>query len=364
MSTVGHSDGPRHRQLEAVPAPDAEAVPTQATEAGPSLAIEVAPTLDAETMPSLDAETVPTLDPEAGTTLDTETAPTQETKVAASTDLAGAADPAGIGETAGADDIDEDAPKVADAIGGHPAADEPVGDLSADDGPAEEPVAGGPADDGPADERVGDLPRLDHLPPMTALPMSRSVRTSRLRSSPSRLRSSPSRPRPVGNARPRNCWHSPGVESPATTRSTTSAMTRSSPTRCSCRRCGCSTNAGSGGCPGLENVPDTGGAVGGQPLRDHRDRRHDAGRRGTRPPSAAPGDAGARCRSGTRHPGARSAGPQERKHVGLQPRRRTVAELRRTRIGVPRGVQGCRQAVLPALQAATIRGAAGSSPRR
>ena len=39
MSTVGHSDGPRHRQLGAVPTPDAKAVPTQGAAGGLSKVI-------------------------------------------------------------------------------------------------------------------------------------------------------------------------------------------------------------------------------------------------------------------------------------------------------------------------------------
>ncbi len=107
---------------------------------------------------------------------------------------------------------------------------------------------------------------------------------------------------------------------------------------------------------GIEHLPlDRGGSDRGQPLRHRPGGRAHAlpgrARRDTTAPTPAP------ARSRPRVPAARGlrTGPQDRQHAGLQPRRRAADAQRRVRRRVPRGLQGHRQAVPRAVQAAALR---------
>ncbi len=97
------------------------------------------------------------------------------------------------------------------------------------------------------------------------------------------------------------------------------------------------------------------GPGGRQPLRHHRPRRDDPRRGPARPAPDQPPPAAAR-----RGPGLPDAlrlrdRPQDRRHRRLQRRRRTAAARRRTGGRLPGGLQGHRQALLRALQAAALR---------
>ena len=107
---------------------------------------------------------------------------------------------------------------------------------------------------------------------------------------------------------------------------------------------------------GMENVPSEGGAL---IVANHS---------GTVPVDAvmtqlalhdhhpgAPAPAAARRRPGLHDADRRAAGAQGRHDAGLQRRRRAAAELRRAGRGLAGGLQGHRQAVQRALQAAALR---------
>ena len=107
---------------------------------------------------------------------------------------------------------------------------------------------------------------------------------------------------------------------------------------------------------GIENIPLDGWRAGrGQPLRhDRAGLADDPGGRARRAPRA-PAPADARRRPGLPDPGHRRHRPQERLDPGRQLRRRAAAGLRRADRRLARGVQGRRQAVQRALQAAAVR---------
>ena len=107
---------------------------------------------------------------------------------------------------------------------------------------------------------------------------------------------------------------------------------------------------------GLENIPDTGGAL---LVANHSGTiAIDAVMAAVARPRAPPAHRALRMLGADlvfQTPLLGSDHPQDRQHPGLQPGRRAAAVVRRTGLGVPGGLQGRRQAVLPALQAAAVR---------
>ena len=105
---------------------------------------------------------------------------------------------------------------------------------------------------------------------------------------------------------------------------------------------------------GVENIPAEGGAL---VVSNHSGTIPVDGLMtmvvGPRPHRPAP--ASARRRPGLPDADRQRAGPQGRRHAGLQRGRRADAPRRRARRGLARGVQGDRQALLRALQAAAVR---------
>ena len=179
--------------------------------------------------------------------------------------------------------------------------------------------------------------------------------TSRRRRSPARGR--PSRRRSRTTPRP-TAWPSCAAASPATTRSTSSASTPSSPTPC------CMALAAPA-VPAL--VPGRGARH-----REHPRRRAARSSSPTTPGTIALDSLMTSLAVHDEHPahrflrmlGAdlvfqmpvpRRAGPQERRDARVQRRRRAAARRRRARRRVAGGLQGHRQAVQRAVQAAAVR---------
>ena len=127
---------------------------------------------------------------------------------------------------------------------------------------------------------------------------------------------------------------------------------------CSCRSPGRCTGTGSGSqMRGLEHVPDERRRPDRrQPLRRAAARRDHAAGRAVRRAPGGTGTCGCSAPTwSTRCPGSASLARRERAHPGRSRRGRPAAGRRRAGRGVPRGLQGHRQAVQRALPAAAIR---------
>ena len=162
---------------------------------------------------------------------------------------------------------------------------------------------------------------------------------------------------PTGSASSPAGWPSCAAGSPATTRSTTSASTPTSPTTCCCRRCGRSTTSGSASRRGpRQRARRRRRARRRQPLR------HDPGRRADddarRCSTTTRRTATCGCSAPTWSSACRSSARIARKGgntLACNADAERLLDERRAGRRLPRGLQGHRQAVQRALQAAAVR---------